>query len=79
MADETVHADDPAAPPPGEAVHLPGPTYVPVVTALGLTIAICGIVLSYILLGIGLVITALAVRRWIADTRGDISELPLEH
>ena len=45
----------PDAPPAGEAVHLPGPTYLPVVTALGLTIAVVGVVLSWILVVIGLV------------------------
>jgi hypothetical protein len=79
MADETVHGDVPAAPPPGEAVHLPGPSYTPVVTALGLTFAVVGIVLSPILVGIGVVIAVIAIWRWIKDTRRDISELPLEH
>ena len=79
MADEHVHTDGAPAPPAGEAVHLPGPTYLPVVTALGLTLAVVGIVLSLILVVIGLVITVVAVWRWIADTRRDISELPLEH
>ena len=79
MADERVHTGGPEAPPPGEAVHLPGPTYLPAVTAAGLTIAIVGIVLSWILVGIGLVITLIAVGRWIGDTRRDIGELPLSH
>ncbi|MEA2331546.1 MAG: hypothetical protein QOH58_1684 [Thermoleophilaceae bacterium] len=79
MADEQVHADGSDAPPAGEAVHLPGPSYVPVVTALGLTLAIVGIVLSWILVGLGLVITVVAIWRWIRDTRRDISELPLQH
>jgi type IV secretory pathway TrbD component len=50
-----------------------------VVTAFGLTLAVTGVVLSWILSGIGLVITVVAVWRWIRDTRRDISELPLEH
>ncbi len=82
MADEPehehVHVGD-AAPPPGEPVHLPGPSYTPVVTALGLTLAITGIVLSTILIVLGVAITLIALYRWIADTRRDISELPLEH
>ena len=60
-------------------MHLPGPTYLPVVTAFGLTIAITGIVLSWVLVGIGVVIVLVALWRWIGDTRRDISELPLEH
>ena len=79
MAEEHVHTGGPEAPPAGEAVHLPGPTYLPVVTALGLTIAVVGVVLSWILVVIGLVITVVAVLRWIRDTRQDIGELPLEH
>jgi len=79
MADEAVHTDGAPAPPPGEAVHLPGPSYLPVVTALGLTLAVVGIVLSIVLVGLGLVITVVAIWRWIRDTRRDISELPLEH
>jgi hypothetical protein len=79
MADEAVHTDGTQAPQPGESVHLPGPTYLPVVTAFGLTLAVTGIVLSWMMTGIGIVITLVAVWRWIRDTRRDISELPLEH
>jgi type IV secretory pathway TrbD component len=79
MADDTVHTDDSPAPPAGEAVHLPGPSYIPVVTAFGLTLAVTGVVLSWIVAGIGVVITLVALRLWIRDTRRDIAELPLEH
>jgi hypothetical protein len=79
MADEHVQTDGVPAPPAGEAVHLPGPSYIPVVVAFGLTLAITGIVLSLIMVVLGAAITLIAVWRWIADTRRDISELPLEH
>jgi type IV secretory pathway TrbD component len=79
MADDTVHTDGAPAPAAGEPVHLPGPSYLPVVTAFGLTLAVTGVVLSWILTGLGVVITFVAVWRWIRDTRRDISELPLEH
>jgi hypothetical protein len=79
MADETLHPGGDPAPPPGETVHLPGPTYLPVVTAFGLTIALTGIVINWVLVGIGVVIVVVALWRWIGDTRRDISELPLEH
>jgi hypothetical protein len=82
MADEQerehVHVGE-AAPAPGEPVHLPGPSYTPVVTAFGLTLAITGIVLSWIMIAFGVAIAVLALWRWIGDTRRDISELPLEH
>jgi hypothetical protein len=79
MADEHVHVEGEEAPPPGEAIHLPGPSYLPVLTAFGLTIAITGIVLNWIMIVLGAVIALVAIWRWIGETREDISELPLEH
>ncbi|MGH2763472.1 MAG: hypothetical protein ACRDL4_02265 [Thermoleophilaceae bacterium] len=79
MAEERVHVGGPEAPPVGESVHLPGPTYLPVVVAFGVTIAVVGVVLSWILVLLGLAITLVAVRRWVLDTRRDMAELPLEH
>ena len=78
MADE-VHHHGETAPSAGETVHLPGPSYLPVVTALGLTLALTGIVINWVLVGIGVVITLVAVVRWVRETREDIGELPLEH
>jgi hypothetical protein len=79
MADEQIHTGGPEAPAAGEAVHLPGPTYLPVITAVGITIAVIGVVQSWILVALGALVTIVAVWRWIRDTRGDIAELPLEH
>ena len=79
MADEHIHAGGSPAPPAGEPVHLPGPSYLPVVTAVGLTFAVVGIVLSWVITGLGVVIALIAILRWVGDTRRDISELPLEH
>ena len=66
-------------PPPGEAIHLPGPSYLPVIVALGFTMALVGIVVNWFVFGAGVAITVLAVLRWSLDTRRDIAELPLEH
>jgi hypothetical protein len=76
---EQVRVSDPSAEEAGEAVHLPGPSYLPVATALGLTIAIVGVVLSWVIVGIGLVIALIAIFRWIGETRRETAELPLEH
>ena len=78
MADE-VHVSDPEAEEAGEAIHLPGPSYQPVVLAFGLTLAITGVVLFPIVAVIGGVIALVALIGWIRDTRREISELPLEH
>jgi type IV secretory pathway TrbD component len=76
---EQVRVSDPSAEEAGEAVHLPGPSYLPVVTAFGLTLAVVGVVISWVITGIGLVIMVIAIGRWIASTRRETAELPLEH
>ena len=58
----------------------PARTYLPVVTAFGLTLAVVGIVLSWIIVGIG--VADHAVRGGPLDPARraqDIAELPLEH
>jgi hypothetical protein len=79
MADEVHHHHGDDAPAAGEAVHLPGPSYLPVLTALGLTLGITGIVIWWPVVVIGASITIVVVWRWIRETREDISELPLGH
>ena len=79
MADEVVHPEGEPAPPPGEAVHLPGPSYLPVLTAFALTLSLVGIIISWVLTGLGVVLLVVVVWRWIGETRRDVSELPLEH
>jgi hypothetical protein len=78
MAEGVKRPEEPA-PLPGEPVHLPGPSYLPVLTALGIALALVGVVISWVVSAIGLVIAVIAVVRWIRETREDISELPLEH
>jgi hypothetical protein len=78
MAEAPQHPDE-GVPPPGEAVHLPGPSYLPAVTALGITLALVGVVVTWAITGVGVIITLVAVVRWIRETREDISELPLGH
>jgi uncharacterized membrane protein YidH (DUF202 family) len=78
MADE-VRVSEAEAEPAGEAVHLPGPSYLPVLTAFGVSIAVVGVVIAWFLVVIGLVIALVAVVRWIRETREEMAELPLEH
>jgi Flp pilus assembly protein TadB len=66
-----------ALPPPTEEIHLPEPSYLPVVVAFGVTIAVVGVVLTWVAVVIGLLIVAVALFRWIRQTRSEMSELPL--
>ena len=78
MAEPLLQSDE-VPPAAGEAIHLPGPSYLPVIVALGVTIAVVGVVLNWFVCGAGVLITLIAVLRWIGDTRRDIADLPLEH
>jgi hypothetical protein len=70
---------DPEIPPVGEEVHLPGPSLLPLLTAVGITLALVGITTMIELTVIGVILTVWCVARWIKDTRREIDELPLEH
>jgi hypothetical protein len=78
MADE-VRVTDTEADEAGEAIHLPGPSYQPVVLAFGLTLAVTGVVIFPAMSVIGLVIVLVTIWVWVRDTRREIRELPLEH
>ncbi|HEX2126551.1 MAG TPA: cytochrome c oxidase subunit 4 [Thermoleophilaceae bacterium] len=78
MADE-VRVSGAEAEPAGEAVHLPGPSYLPVITAFGVSVAVVGVVVAWFLVVIGVVIALVAIVRWIRETREEMAELPLEH
>ena len=66
-------------PPPSEEIHLPDPSYMPVLLAFGVTIVVVGVVLTWVMVAIGLIITLVALTRWIRQTREEMAELPLEH
>ena len=70
---------DGSLPPPSEAVHLPGPSFLPVIVAAGVTIALVGVVIGWVVCGIGVVVALVGTIRWIRETREEIAELPLEH
>jgi hypothetical protein len=67
------------APPAGEEIHIPGPTLLPFVTAIGITLIVIGTTINWIFSIIGGVIVLVALFRWIRDTRRDVAELPEEH
>ncbi|MHB8533465.1 MAG: hypothetical protein ACYDC2_12175 [Solirubrobacteraceae bacterium] len=69
---------EPEAPPVGEEIHLPGPSILPVLTALGITLTLVGFTTFFEFTVIGAVLTLACVVRWIKDTRREIDELPLD-
>ena len=70
---------EPNPPPVGEEIHLPGPSLIPLMSAIGITLIVVGTTLTLILSFVGLIIFVVTTVMWIRDTRRDISELPEEH
>jgi len=69
---------DPEIPPAGEEIHLPGPSILPIITALGLTLLVIGLTTFLILSIAGGLILIICIAQWIKDTRREIDELPLD-
>ncbi len=74
--DEPASAHEADPPPPGEEIHLPGPSLLPMLLAVGLTLALIGVTISPILIvaGLGLAIPVLV--RWIREARSELRHLP---
>ncbi len=72
------HAERPA-PPPGEEIHIPQPTFLPIVAAIAITFIVIGSTLTWGLSIAGGVLLVIVAFRWISDTRRDVAALPEEH
>jgi hypothetical protein len=69
---------DPETPPVGEEIHLPGPSILPLLTAVGITLLLVGVTTFIELTVAGAILTLWCMIRWIKDTRREIDELPLD-
>jgi hypothetical protein len=69
---------DPELPPVGEEIHLPGPSILPILTAVGITFALIGLTTFIEFTVLGGLLTIYCLVRWIKDTRSEIDELPLD-
>jgi hypothetical protein len=69
---------DPEVPPVGEEIHLPAPSILPVLTGVGITLALIGVTTFIELTVAGALLTLGCVVAWIKDTRRETDELPLD-
>jgi O-antigen ligase len=67
------------AAPAGEQIHLPEPSLLPVLNAVGISIAIIGIPISPILIVPGLALFLVTAAIWIGSARREFEDLPLDH
>ncbi len=70
---------DPNIPPVGEEIHLPPGSVQPLLLTIGITVALVGVTVSWILCVIGGVLTLWTLFNWIADARREMAELPVHH
>jgi hypothetical protein len=66
-------------PQPTEEVHLPDPSYMPVVMAFSVWIFLIGVTVNWIIAGFGALIFVIMLVRWVGSARRELRELPLEH
>ena len=67
------------APPVGEEVHMPEPSMLPIVNAVGVTLALIGLTLSIAITIVGLLVFSVTLVVWIRSAAREMSELPLDH
>lgn len=74
--DDAPDAAEVDAPPVGEEIHLPGSSVLPLLLAVGITLALIGVTISPILIVAGLGLTIPVLVRWIRESRAELRELP---
>ncbi len=70
---------DRPVPPAGEDLHIPGPSIQPFLLTLGITSALLGVTIHWILLAVGAVLTITVLIAWIRGARAEYEHLPLDH
>ena len=75
MADGTNGADGQIR---REEIHLPGNSTLPMFAAIGITLALTGLILSIWITVAGLVITFVTIVRWVSTVGREIENLPTE-
>jgi hypothetical protein len=69
---------EPQPPPVGEEIHLPPPTVVPALTALGITLTLVGLTTFIVLTVLGGLLTVGCVISWVKSARAELDHLPLD-
>jgi hypothetical protein len=76
---DRLQTPDPNVPPPSEVIHMPGPSYLPAALAFAIMVALVGVITTWVLTGVGVVIAVVVLVMWIGRARSEMSALPLEH
>jgi hypothetical protein len=65
-------------PEPTEMISLPRPSWIPMLTAVGIALVVVGLMAGWVYLVVGALIALPVIWRWIAQTRQAFSRLPRE-
>lgn len=61
-----------------DQIHLPGPSLLPLFMAIGITLTLVGLILSWGFVAVGAAITLFTTWRWIKAAREEYEQLPTE-
>lgn len=64
---------------PGEEIHMPDPSIMPILNAAAVTLMLLGVTSSKVLLLAGFILFLITTVLWIQNTRRELAGLPLEH
>jgi hypothetical protein len=70
---DELHPDGRPAP-----IHLTGPSVLPLAAAVGLTVGLVGLILSWWFVGLGGLILLITAVLWVQTVRGEVDSLPAE-
>ena len=71
--------DHTPAPPPGEQIHMPAASLLPIVNAFGISLAIVSITISMVTVVVGAAIFVVSAIIWIFKAAREMDELPAVH
>jgi len=58
-----------------DAIHLPGPSWWPLLMAIGVALTLTGLIVNPIMLAIGAVLGVASLGLWVRDARRELREL----
>ena len=59
-----------------DQIHLPGPSLLPLFTAIGIMVTLLGLIFSWPFIAVGGAVTLFTIWRWIKAAREEYEELP---
>ncbi len=57
------------------AIHVPRPSWWPITAAVGVALALVGVVLSWVMVAVGLIIAVASIVAWVRDARREFESL----